>query len=786
MTFLTIPQRTVNISSSSNTSNVIATLTAPAFNVNVTSNVANNTQTYSITSVNSPVYYTIANANITIPSVNVTTTFNAASNSYSFTINSVGNVFPTFNISNVSSNTTNATPFRRLGAGLGGLDSSSFKLPFINLMKTAGGGGTSGYSLTANGKIVGLWQTSSDSIYNSNEAYYLNLDANGYPISLNVTNTPNGYSQQFTYLQMPVLINLPSGINAAPNVVSPYPAGLYHLTFDGQGTLALNGDASNLVCTGNGTVNGTGFGNMSVASTGNGHCTCTFTITPTTGGFTLFLRQLPNPNNHISNISIYSDQFNSIYANGAIFNPYYVQALQNFSVLRFMDWMQTAGGYGGDGMGSQAYKVTLSAPWNAGNTSGNITSPWLLPTGYYPLQNYVNGGTINVFCTANSTAVTFPALNTTFGSGNSFLFSHNTNWQQRTPSSFLTYNTLGGVPIEVCCLLANQANTNAWINIPMAVNNSYITNAATLIANTLNNIAYIEFSNEVWNSTAVAGEMGNYNAVLTFGTYPAPYGNRLNWYGGAVAQTAQLIYNAVGPTIYANKFIVSMGFQGGGTGTITNNMTSFNAPLWVALSSGRVSPLNQSPARITAYHAGAYICQGINAAVAADVNTMCTQADGGITDFFAEQYNNTGKYSSTPVGGWMQQQFNYTAQTASYMNTNYGSYNLKFLGYECDNGWGTYGYAGWTGNTAQSLLLQVYTPRDPRMQNLMRYYFNGLLAAGMYQPNIFVEMATVTNAFGTYIALESVQQLSDANNNFVPLSSLPPAWQGVQQTILGT
>ena len=63
------------------------------------------------------------------------------------------------------------------------------------------------------------------------------------------------------------------------------------------------------------------------------------------------------------------------------------------------------------------------------------------------------------------------------------------------------------VPWEYYVLLANQLNTDVWINIPVGADDDYVTQLATLIKNgdqwtaglNANLHVYVEYSNEVWN-----------------------------------------------------------------------------------------------------------------------------------------------------------------------------------------------------------------------------------------------------------------------------------------------
>jgi len=67
------------------------------------------------------------------------------------------------------------------------------------------------------------------------------------------------------------------------------------------------------------------------------------------------------------------------------------------------------------------------------------------------------------------------------------------------------WSTDAGVPLEVMISLANLMEMDPWFNIPHQATDSYVTEFATLLRNQLDagRKAYVEYSNEVWNSQFV-------------------------------------------------------------------------------------------------------------------------------------------------------------------------------------------------------------------------------------------------------------------------------------------
>ena len=74
-------------------------------------------------------------------------------------------------------------------------------------------------------------------------------------------------------------------------------------------------------------------------------------------------------------------------------------------------------------------------------------------------------------------------------------------WTDRPLPTDYTFSWRG-VPLETMIQLANTLGVNPWFNIPHAASDDYVTQFATLVSQQLNpNLtAYIEYSNETWNS----------------------------------------------------------------------------------------------------------------------------------------------------------------------------------------------------------------------------------------------------------------------------------------------
>jgi hypothetical protein len=187
-----------------------------------------------------------------------------------------------------------------LGTNLSNVSISDSELPLINIFNTGGG-----------------WMTHSSATWDTGEEQYLNLDANGYPKSLTAVNETG--AQQFNTVGTLMLRNLPNTANGV------YPTGQYVVLYDGQGTLSYQFDAVK---------------NVALSTPGRD----VLDVTPTYGGGIHLVITSTDPNhtgNYIRNIRVVQAANEAALNSGQVFNPAFLIVLQNFRVLRFMDWLMT-------------------------------------------------------------------------------------------------------------------------------------------------------------------------------------------------------------------------------------------------------------------------------------------------------------------------------------------------------------------------------------------------------------------------------------------------------------
>jgi hypothetical protein len=183
-----------------------------------------------------------------------------------------------------------------MGINLGDISYYATEQPFINSFVTSE-----------------RWVTHSDATWDTNEEKYVNLDANGWPITLNSVNEPR--TQQFNSLGVLFLLGMPN----TPNGI--YPAGQYIVMYDGKGKLSYGRDAV-LVrrSPGRDVIN----------------------VIPSKNGIDLRIVET-DPHNYLRNIKVVTAANEAAAKAGQFFNPAFLKLIQNFRALRFMDWFRTNG-----------------------------------------------------------------------------------------------------------------------------------------------------------------------------------------------------------------------------------------------------------------------------------------------------------------------------------------------------------------------------------------------------------------------------------------------------------
>ena len=200
--------------------------------------------------------------------------------------------------------TINVLPATRpvpLGTNLHPLADWSPELPFIDGFKSAREWITQDMDTTMDeeGNYVNTW--------NTKEFELLDLDEDGWVKSLPTPEDSPQYTSVGTLLYRDV---------------ESYPEGKYVVLYEGEGTIEYRFDAKK---------------DQSASTPGRD----VLDVTPTTSGIWLRISST-DPNNtgdYLRNIRVMQEDYE--YADSQIFNPDFLDVIQHFDTLRFMDWMAT-------------------------------------------------------------------------------------------------------------------------------------------------------------------------------------------------------------------------------------------------------------------------------------------------------------------------------------------------------------------------------------------------------------------------------------------------------------
>lgn len=515
--------------------------------------------------------------------------------------------------------TTNTTQSStHVGTNLNGVTYYSAQLPFVDLFKTSS-----------------PWLTQNSKTWNTKEFSELNLDASGWVKSL-----PRSGSATANYTQVATLINRDIG---------RYPGGRYVVLYDGEGTINYGFDAKR---------------NAALSKPGRD----VLDVTPSSAGIYLSITatDTKRTGNYIRNIRLVPQAFESTYKSQP-FNPEFLKKIDDFSTLRFMDWMRTNGSSQG-------------------------------------------------------------------------------SWSNRPTVNDATYASGKGVPIETMIDLANRLGKNPWFNIPHQASDEYITNFAKLVKQKLNpNLkAYVEYSNEVWNSM-----FEQHNWVKT---QAAKSGIQWqDWFGRRTEQIGDMWDKVLGN----NRVVTVLAGQSANPGVAQEQLKGAKKyDQNLTIDSIAIAP-----------YFGHYLGAPSNQTA---VQQWTKDSDGGLNKLFKEM-SQGGVLKNGPAGGALQRAYEGIKGNAKLANQE----KLDLIAYE--GGQHLAGFQGVENNQAITDLF-IKANRDPRMGTLYRDYLTQWKKLGGGLFTNFSDIGTPSK-WGSWGTLEYVSQTNspkyDALLNFIKQN--PPA-----------
>lgn len=275
------------------------------------------------------------------------------------------------------------------------------------------------------------------------------------------------------------------------------------------------------------------------------------------------------------------------------------------------------------------------------------------------------------------------------------------------------YTSEQGVPIEIMVELVNELGSDVWFNMRHDASDEYITEFARSIRDSLGSeqSAYIEYSNEVWNTGFYQSEWIETQAEVMWPDSPvSSLEKRLNWYGMRSAQTCDLWQTAWGEE--ADRLSCVFGSQASNT-WISEKI--LQCSLW------EDAPCDDRPNSALAI--APYFGQHIGHQVyEATVTGWTTDPDGGLNKLFEEL-----EYGSLLDDSITKTTFHQAVANITAQKTVADTHNFTLTTYE--SGQHLVGIGSAQFNPVIVELLNNAN-RDPRMETLYCSYLTAWDNAG--------------------------------------------------------
>jgi len=133
-------------------------------------------------------------------------------------------------------------------------------------------------------------------------------------------------------------------------------------------------------------------------------------------------------------------------------------------------------------------------------------------------------------------------------------------WSDRPTLNKAQWTQMHGVPLEVCCALANKLGTDGWFCVPHRAEDSYVQSLAQFLVQNLDPSLkiYIEYSNEVWNGNYdQAAYCRDQGVALNLSTTGDPFQAQQRYY----AKRATEIFKLCEPIIPKDRLVRVLGTQ---------------------------------------------------------------------------------------------------------------------------------------------------------------------------------------------------------------------------------
>lgn len=316
------------------------------------------------------------------------------------------------------------------------------------------------------------------------------------------------------------------------------------------------------------------------------------------------------------------------------------------------------------------------------------------------------------------------------------------SWSGRPKVTDARYSSELGVPVEVMTELANVSNKAPWFTLPHQADDSYITQFATVVRDTLKPSLpiYVEYSNEIWNDGFAQGSWIEDQAQATWpSSSESGFTKRLNWYGKRSAEICELWRSVF--TTTPNRIICVIASQAANSFTAS---TALSCPLWdqAPCAGHGITALAIAP------YFGHYLGQDESASTVAN---WTLQSDGGASNVFSE-LTTGGILAGGPAGGALAESRRWIIDNQEVAQ----NFNMPLITYE-----GGQHIVGVGSAADNDTLTELFTRvnRDKRMQAVYQSYLTTWQAA---KGSLFMHFSDIGlyGKFGSWGALEETRQTS--------------------------
>ena len=308
------------------------------------------------------------------------------------------------------------------------------------------------------------------------------------------------------------------------------------------------------------------------------------------------------------------------------------------------------------------------------------------------------------------------------------------DWSDRPEKDDAVYSNYG-TPVEIMVELANETNSDPWFTIPHQASDEYVNNFANYVKDNLNSNldVYVEYSNEVWNSSFEQSKWVREQAQKEWGNSDL---DLHDWYSRRTTEVVEIWDDVFASD--SERVVGVMAAQAA-------NSEMGKELLEYEWSNGSLSHSDTGIDAIAiAPYFGRYIGESVNQNT---LKNWANNLDSGVDNLFKE-ITEGGLLNNSPEGGALNEAYENMDAYAQIAEEE----GLQLLAYE--GGQHLVGVEGVVNDGAITDLF-IEANRDSRMENIYEDYINEWSKIG---GDVFVNYSDIRahNQWGSWGTLESV------------------------------